>query len=484
MRPTRPLLAAALAALVIAGAMPLRAQGTRETVQQMMGSYQPIRFTPPVPRQLRLSNGVQVFLLEDHALPQIAINITGRHGVANLPDSLWAAGWQADGLMRTGGTTTLSPDSVDKLLEFYALGVGFQTGQENSSAFGSSLARHTDILLDLLFDMMRNPRNDTSRIRETVAQVEESWRRRNDQPGSILNRAWLQIMWGDHPFSRSLATPEEARQLTPERVRAAQARLFCPDRFVIGVTGDFVSAEMVRELEQRFRGWGRCPAGNREVPVARIPEGPRVVLIEKDVNQSNIRMGHAGTLRVGNTPDYFAAQVSDFLLGGGGGFNSRLLQRVRSDSGFAYSVFSNWGADTQREDLFFAGAQTRANKTVGAIRLMRDIVGSMAAQPVTAEDVRLAQEYETNAYVFQFENASQIVGQQVGYVVDGLPANWFDLYLQGIQRVTPAQVTDVSRRLLRPDRLITVVVGNPRAFDAPLTTLGPVTTMRVEEILR
>ena len=148
---------------------------------------------------------------------------------------------------------------------------------------------------------------------------------------------------------------------------------------------------MLARLERLFRGWGKCPAGLRPLPPVQYTRGPRVVLVEKDVNQSNIRMGHAGGIRVANTPEYFAAQVADFLLGGGGGFNSRLLQRVRSDSGFAYSVFSFWNADTRREDQFFAGAQVRAEKTVAAVRLMRDIVGSMAAQPVTGCQARAGQ---------------------------------------------------------------------------------------------
>lgn len=465
-------------------ASPASAQDTRATVTQMQSRFERIRFTPPSPHQVRLSNGVQVFLLEDHNLPQLNINIVGRHGVANVPDSLFAAGWQADGLMRTGGTTTLAPDSVDKLVEFYALQMGFSTGYETSTAFAAGLSRYTDVMFDLLFDMMRNPRNDTSRIREVQAQIDESWRRRNDQPGSILNRAWNQLMLGDHPLARSLVKPEEAAQFTPEMIRGVQARLFCPDRFVIGVTGDFVERDMVARLEREFRGWTRCPAGNREMPPVRIADGPRIVLIEKDLTQSNIRMGHTGGLRVANTPDYFAAQVADFLLGGGGGFNSRLLQRVRSDSGFAYSVFSNWGADTKREDMFFAGAQTRANKTVAAISLMRDVIASMASQPVSAEDVRLAQDNEINSFVFRFENSSQIVGQQLQYVIDGLPPNWFDIYLQGIQNVTPDAVTAAVRRYLHPDRMVTVVVGKSSAFDGPLSSLGQVTAMTLEEIHR
>src|SRR6185503_14907886 len=135
-----------------------------------------------------------------------------------------------------------------------------------STAFVGGLSRYTDIMMNLLFDMMRNPRDDTSRIREIQASVEENWRRRNDQPGSILGRAWTQVMYGDHPLARSLVKPEEAATFTPEMIRGVQARLFCPDRFIIGVTGDFTERDMVAKLERQFRGWGRCPAGNREVP--------------------------------------------------------------------------------------------------------------------------------------------------------------------------------------------------------------------------
>jgi predicted Zn-dependent peptidase len=477
-----------LASLLGAGsvlAAPLQAQqDTRQAVQAVESRFPPLRFHPPSPRQLQLSNGIQVFLLEDHSVPMLTVNLVGRMGVANLPDSLWAAGWVADGLMRTGGTTTLPPDSVDKLVDFYALSLALSTGYETSTAFVSGLSRYRDVMLDLLFDLMRNPRDDTARIRERAAQAEEDWRRRNDEPGSILDRAWNQVMMGDHPFARSLITPEEARNLTVDRLQRVQHLLYCPQRFVIGVTGDFNERDLMAKLENLFRGWRRCGPGLREVPPLHYAVGPKVVLIDRDVDQTNVRMGQAGGIYVRDTPDFFGAQVGDFLLGGGGGFNSRLLQRVRSDSGFAYDVFSDWGADTKRERLFAAGAEVRAEKTVAAISLMRGVIGSMATSPVTAGDVRLAQDNETNAFVFRFESPAQIVGQQVSYVVDGLPPNWFDLYLRGIQAVTPQQVTGVVLKYLHPDSLVIVVVGKAAAFDGPLSKLGPVTTMKVEDILR
>ena len=477
-----PIAVLALIALVAPAAAQRPAPDPRAQIAALR--IPPLRFNPPTAKRVTLSNGVAVYLLEDHSFPLIDVEVLSKVGVANLPDSLWGVGWQADNLMRTGGTTRLSPDSVDRIIEFYALSVFLSTGNESSTASFSGLSKYTDQLLDLAFDLMRNPRNDTSRVRLIAAQQEEQWRRRNDTPGSVLGRAWNQLMVGDHPLGRTQVTPQEIAGFTPDRFRWTQQRLFCPDNLIVGVSGDFTERDMLARLERLFRGWGKCPAGLRPLPPVQYTRGPRVVLVEKDVNQSNIRMGHAGGIRVANTPEYFAAQVADFLLGGGGGFNSRLLQRVRSDSGFAYSVFSFWNADTRREDQFFAGAQVRAEKTVAAVRLMRDIVGSMAAQPVTATDVKLAQDNEVNSFVFQFENPGQIVAQQLSYAEEGLPPNWFDLYLKGIQAVTPDQVTAVSRKYLHPDQMVILVVGKPSAFDKPLSEIGTVVRMPVDSIRR
>ena len=473
-------LAADAAAPAPAGAQQQRPDARRE-VEALR--FTPLRFAPSAPRQIRLANGVRVYLLADRALPVLDVRIVSRKGVAHVPDSLWGVGWQADQMLRTGGTTRLSPDSVDKLIEFYALGVAFSTGHESSNASVSGLARYRDQMLDLVFDMMRNPRNDTSRIRILAAQQQEGWRRRNDTPGSVLSRAWNQVIFGDHPLGRTLVTPAEIDGFSPERFRWVQERIFCPENLLVGVSGDFDERAVRAKLESVFRGWPRCKPGLREVPSVRFAEGTQVVLVEKDINQTNIRMGHGGGIRVADDPAYFATRVADFLLGGSG-FTSRLLARVRSDSGFAYSAFSVWEAEPDREGQFFAGAQVRAEKTVGAIRLMKHVVASMASDPVTARDVKLAQDNEVNSFVFQFENAGQIVGQQLSYAVDGLPPNWFDIYLRGIQAVTPDQVTEVARRHLHPDRLVTVVVGRASTFDRPLSELGTVTMLPIDSIRR
>lgn len=477
--------ARSLGSLALLLAVPASAQQPADTHSEIAAlQFLPLRFNPPAPKRVTLSNGVPVYLLEDHSLPLLDVEVVSKVGVANLPDSLWGVGWLADNLMRTGGTLSLSPDSVDQLIEYYALNVFISTGNEISNASFSGLSRYRDQLLDLGFDLLQHPRDDSTRIRITAGQQLEGWRRRNDQPASVLGRAWNQVMLGNHPLGRTLVTPAEVAGFTAARFRWTQTRIFCPENLLIGVSGDFDEQILLAKLESLFRAWPACAAGLRPVPPVTIATGPKLILVEKDVNQTNLRMGHAGGLKVANTPDYFAAQVANFLLGGGGGFNSRLLERVRSDSGFAYSVFSSWGADTKREGLFVAGAQVRAEKTVAGLSLMRRVIGSMATEPVSARDVRLARDNEVNSFVFQFQNAGQIVAQQLSYAVEGLPPNWFDIYLKGIQGVTPDQVTAVSRRYLHPDRMVILVVGKPTGFDKPLASLGPVTALPVDSIHR
>ena len=98
-----------------------------------------------------------------------------------------------------------------------------------------------------------DPRDDSSRVRITAEQQLEGWRRRNDQPATILNRAWNQVMLGNHPFGRSQVTPDEIASFTPTRFRWTQQRIFCPQNLLIGVSGDFEERRLLARLESLFR---------------------------------------------------------------------------------------------------------------------------------------------------------------------------------------------------------------------------------------
>ncbi|MBI4512511.1 MAG: insulinase family protein [Gemmatimonadetes bacterium] len=444
--------------------------------------YPPLEFNPPTPEERTLSNGIAVFLLEDHTLPLVNVIAVSKRGTAHFDPARYGAAEAVGVTMRTGGTEALTPDSLDRELEFLAAFLGTGTGDEASSASLNVLARHLGRGLELWADVIRQPRHDPSRIEVYRRQQMESWRRRNDTPGSIRARAFRKVMYGDHPLGRMLK-PEHLEGLTPEVLRAVQAEIFCPENLLIGATGDFESGELVAELDRLLGDMPRCRGPLPELPPVEFPWGPAVIHLYKDVNQTNIQMGAPGGILVREDPDYFAAEVLDFVLGGSG-FTSRMVKRVRSDAGYAYSVGTFWGADVDRQGIFGAAAETKVESTVAAIRLMQEVIRDILQNPPTPDELRTAKDFVVNSFVFRFEFPFQIVAQQLNYRIDGLPPDWFARYLRGIQGVARDDLIRVAQTYLKPDALTVIVVGDSARFDQPLHALGPVKTLSLEELDR
>lgn len=440
-------------------------------------TYPPLRFDPPDPLQLELANGIRVFLIEDHSLPLVDVFARFRGGSANFERSFLAATSAVPALLRNGGTRRLSPDSVDALIEFYSLSMSFGSGGQSSFASVNSLQRHLDLALALWADMLRNPRFDSVQVEVWRGRELDGVRRRADDPMSLAISRFNYVMYGDHPVGWIMdASDLEPEDLSRERLNRVHREIFCRDNLILGVTGAITPDEARTKLEQAFRDLPACPREFTPTEAPRIRREPGVFLIPKELNQSTVIMGHPGTIRQEDSPEYFASRVADAILGGSG-FTSRILSRVRSQEGYAYSASSLWTAPRRYEGIFGATTQTKTSSTVAAIRLIREIMEEMRAEPPTPDEVRVIVDDVVNGFVFNFEDPAQIVSRRMTYVAGELPLDWLERSLAGTQRVTPVDVLDVMRRYVRPDSLIIVVVGDSTQFDEPLTTLGPVTIL-------
>jgi len=197
-------------------------------------------------------------------------------------------------------------------------------------------------------------------------------------------------------------------------------------------------------------------------------------VIPKEVSQSTVVMAHATDVRLGEDEDYFASQVGNAILGASG-LTSRIMSRVRTERGYAYSGSSLWTAPRRSQGIVGAITQTRSESTIAATRLLLEIIEEMVQTPPGAEEVADALDDFANGFVFNFESPSQIVSRQMIYLAEDLPQDWLSRYLEGIQAVTPASVHQVFERHVRPDQMVILIVGNPEDFDEAPEVLGPVT---------
>lgn len=440
-----------------------------------------LRFHPPAPEVHEIL-GVPVLFLQEPTVPLVNVLARFRGGFARLGRDAYGAGTALPALLRYGGTATMTPDSLDRVLEYYALQTSFGGGGEAVSSTLNTLTQHLDEALGIWGEMLRQPRFDDREVEVWRGRELESVRRRPDDPQRLAFSEFNRLLYGDHPIGWEMEERDLAPELVaPERLRALHRRIVCPGNLVLGVTGNLPWSEMEPRLRRLLDGWPACGEPLPPSPIPDIRREAGVFLIPKDLDQSVLVMAHPTPVRLGEDAAYFSVQIGNAILGAGG-FSSRILSRVRTEEGYAYSAASLWTTPRRYDGIVGAVTRTRPENTVPALRLILDIMRDMKESVPTQDEVHTAVDQIVNGFVFNFETPSQIVSRRMFYLAQDLPSDWLERYLQGVQRVTPASVRRVFARNLRPEDMTILVVGDPdRIGLEDLESLGHVTVLEVTD---
>lgn len=427
-------------------------------------------FKIPSPEVFKLDNGMTVFLMEDHELPLISVRATIRTGSNYEPVEKAGLAGIFGQVQREGGTTSMSGDEIDDFLEARAASVETFIGSESGGASMNGLKEDFDEVFALFNDVLRNPAFAEDKIELAKQQARTGIARRNDDVSGIAGREFSRIIYGrDSPLS---ALPEYATIASIQRddLVAWHEKYYHPNNVYLGVLGDFDPKQMRAKIEKAYADWKKGPeTALPEIPYATDVAG--IYFIPKDdVTQAQIRMGHLGITM--DNPDYFAVQVMNNVLSGG--FASRLFSRIRSDQGLAYNVGGGIGASFRRPGAFAASMSTKSESTAEAVASLRKELAGMISEPATDEEIKRAKESILNSFIFNYDTASKVLGQQMSYAYYGLPSDFLETYREKIEQVSAADVARVAKKYIRPDELAILVVGNAADFDAPLSTFGEV----------
>jgi zinc protease len=437
----------------------------------------PLRpFVIPKPVRVGLPNGMVIFLMQDRELPLINAFALVRGGSRDEPADRAGLGEILGEVWRTGGTSKRTGDQLDDFLEARAAKV--ETGMDTTSATVSlsCLKGDLDVVLDAFVEVLREPAFAADKIVLAKNQLDTGIARRNDDPMGIAEREARKLAYGaDSPYARQ---PEYATvaAVTREDLLAWHRKYVHPDRIVMGLVGDFDAGAMEARLRKVFGPWPRGPAfSTPEAAFLRTPK-PGYYLVEKeDVNQTNIRMVHLGTVR--KNPDHFALEVMNEVFGGG--FSSRLVSNVRSKKGLAYAVWGGVGAGYDYPGIFQVAMGTKSETTAAGIDALVAEVRDIVAQPPSEDELKKAKDSILNSFIFRFDSKAKILRQQVTYEYFGYPADFLDRFRREIEKVTAADVARVAKAYVHEGDLATLVVGRPKDFDRPLSSFGPVTRLDI-----
>jgi zinc protease len=432
-------------------------------------------FKPQQPKRIELPNGLVIFLQEDHELPFINGFVLIRGGSRDEPASkiglvsLYGSTW------RTSGTPTISGDALDTQLAAKAARVETGGGTASTTLSWSSLKTDFDSVFGTAVDLLLHPAFKPDKLQLAQRRTEASIARRNDDAQSIAAREARQLVYGKtSPYAR-VSEYSTVEAVTLDDLKAWHDRTVIPNGMMVGVSGDFDSAEMEAKLRKVFEPLPRGPeikASTFDYPTPR----PGVYFANKtDVNQSTVFLVGLGTQQ--NNPDYYALSIMNEIFSGG--FGSRVFQYVRTKLGLAYEVGGAYTADYDHPGIFYGAVLTQSATTVPATEAVRKEIDELKSVPPTPAEMKRAQDDQLNSFIFNYDTPEKVMNEQVTLALYNYPPDFLEKYKDGIEKVTAADVTRVANKYIDVSKLAIVVVGNKSEIQPPLSSLGKVTDLDI-----
>lgn len=428
-------------------------------------------FQKPEVETFTTENGIKFFLVEDHELPLVDVSVNVRTGGVLVPNEKAGLASVTGTVIRSGGTENIPADSLNQLLENRAASMETSIGFTSGSASMNVLKEDFDKLLPVFIDVLTNPAFPEEKIQLAKKQQKTNISRRNDNTQQIGYRVFDKLIYGENSVYGRTREYATINNITREDLINFHDKHFVGQNMMVGVVGDFKPSEMKEKLKNTFGNISGNSETDLEFPKVDYNWESSINFVEKsDVNQSFVLLGHLSGLR--DNPDYAKIRVMNRVLSGG--FSGRLMQKVRTEMGLAYSVFGQYEMNSFYPGTFFAGVQTKSSTTAEAIDAIIEQIERLQNEKVTKKELQDTKDQILNSAVFQYDSYEQVLGQQMSYEYRGLPDDAFEQYIEGVKNTTIQDVQEVAKEYLNPDKLQILVVGNKEEIGDQLQKYGDV----------
>ena len=400
--------------------------------------------------------GLEAWLVEDHTNPIVAVRFAFRGGAALDPTGKEGLADVVSSLLDEGAGE-LDSQAFQRRLEDMAITLRFDAGYETFGGRLTTLSVNVGAAFDLLRLALTQPRFDDEPVARIRSQILTMIRRNSEDPDVIAGRTLRRALFPDHPYGRPvMGTEDSVKAITAADLKVFTAERLARDNLVIGVVGDMTPDRLAALLDGTFGGLPGQAAPWRLPEVAPIATG-RTIVVKKAVPQSAILFAQAGVKR--DDKDFYPAYIMNYILGGGG-FTSRLYNEVREKRGLAYSVYTAL-SPMASSALLQGGAGTANARVAETMDVVRAEWRRLAADGVEKAELDDTKTYLTGSFLLRFSSSGRIAAILVAMQLDTLGIDYLDRRNSYVEAVTRDAVNQVARRLLDPDGLTTVVVGEP-----------------------
>ena len=409
--------------------------------------------------------GIEAWFVQDATVPLIAMEYAFGGGAAQDPSDKSGTANMVASLMDEGAAD-LDSKTFHERLERRAIELSYNAQRDHFRGSLRMLKDHRDEAFDLLRLSLSQPRFDAVDVERIRNQILSGLRRDTSNPNAIANRKFLELAFGNHPYSRSSnGTLQSVPTINVDDIRAYKGRIVARDTLNIAVVGD-VDADTLGQLLDKTFGGLPAKATLTDVPEVAATRPPQKAFVTLDVPQTVVSFGSPGIKR--DDPNFMAAYIVAHILGGGT-LSSRLYHEVREKRGLAYGVSGSlvW---MQHSGLYIGNTATRADRATETVDTVTAEVKRIAEEGPTQKELDEAKSYLKGSQMLALDSSSKLASALLQYQLDKQPIDYIEKRNAVVDAVTLDQAKAAAKKIWG-DGLVTVVVGRaPQAAVAPTAT--------------
>lgn len=401
-------------------------------------------------------SGVKAWLVEDHKLPLVTMKFSFRGGVETDPVDKQGLATLATSLM-TLGAGPYDEQAFQERLADHSIQLDISAGRDEVQGYLKTLSREKSEAFRLLALSLTQPRFDQESFDRTKARQMTALTMQMSKPDWQGRVALYRTLWGAHPYTfRSLGSRATVGAITrDDAVSFAKSRL-ARDTLQIAVVGAITQKELADTLDQVF---GSLPEKAKAADIGHVPwiDGSKTTLVARKGAQTNIQFAIPSLKR--DDPDWYASQIANYILGGGG-FISRLMKQVRAQEGLTYGVGTGISA-MKKASVLVGTMATDNSKASEAWTLLLKVWQEFYDKGVTSGEVDAARDYLTGSLPLAMTSRDEIAATLLDIQTENLGIDYLQKRNAMYEAVTTEDVNRVIRKWFNPQGVKASFVGMP-----------------------